>query len=235
MGEILLSAGDQNTRYYDHIADEYDELLKKDPQNTAVRQKVEKLFKQFVPDGIVLDFGGGTGQDLPWMQYHGYRVYFCEPSPKMRELAQAGARRPESSQIVFLDDAQANFVHWRERRPFQELVDGILSNFAVLNSIADIHTAFASLSSVLMPGGHLLALVLDGRRTTLIKKHTKAFLKSILSSRPVTLKIHHKEFSHTVYLHSFQQLKKAAGPFFIVDQNPEFAEFGFILLHFIKK
>jgi SAM-dependent methyltransferase len=235
MEDRRSSVKDQNTQYYDQIADDYDELLQKEPQNTAVRQKVEKLFKQFVPQGTILDFGGGTGQDLSWMANHGYKVYFCEPSSKMRKIAMTEFESLTNHQIMFLDDSNADFTVWPNQSPFPEKVDAILSNFAVLNSIADVEAVFIGLSSVLRPGGHAITLVLDGRRKMLLKKHLKAFVKSIFFSRPIVSKIHYKGFSHLVYLHSYQKLKMAAHPHFIVNKKSEFIEFGFMLLHFIKK
>ena len=57
----------QNISYYNEIAADYDAILQKDVNNTAVRLKLAAKFTTLVKSGRVLDFGGGTGQDLGWL------------------------------------------------------------------------------------------------------------------------------------------------------------------------
>src|SRR5690606_41359693 len=75
------------SHYYDVIATDYDRLIRADARNTVVRQSVQAYFSRKVDRPVVMDFGGGTGLDLPWLLPISRKIYFCEPSPKMRGVA----------------------------------------------------------------------------------------------------------------------------------------------------
>src|SRR5690349_3489834 len=73
-----------STAFYNHIAEDYNAQMNQDPHNERIRTETAGYLKSILRQGVVLDFGGGTGLDLPWLLQHNYKVIFCEPAPNMR-------------------------------------------------------------------------------------------------------------------------------------------------------
>src|SRR5438045_2580512 len=65
--------------FYDAVAAMYNTQMSSDLSNDLVRQQVADYFVSVVKEKNVIDFGGGTGLDLKWLQERGYTVFFCEP------------------------------------------------------------------------------------------------------------------------------------------------------------
>ena len=129
----------QNISYYDEIAADYDAILKKDVTNLEVRKKVAEKFTSLVKAGSVLDFGGGTGQDMGWLSMHHYNIFFCEPSNGMRQIAMNRSEKDfADAKIYFVDQNKTDFRKWEVVIPFESKVDAVLANFAVFNCIPDI-------------------------------------------------------------------------------------------------
>ena len=63
---IFMKSGRENILYYDAIANDYNDMLDKNPDR-IVREKVTTKFCSIVKASAVLDFGGGTGLDLDWL------------------------------------------------------------------------------------------------------------------------------------------------------------------------
>ena len=152
----------QNISYYDEIATDYDAIINKESANKIIRKKVSDKFISLVKGRLVLDFGGGTGQDLSWLLNNNYRVVFCEPSASMRRIAIDQHKNAFSgTKIDFLDGDKTDFRNWNEIFPFEQKVDAILANFAVINCIPDIDLLFKKLALAIKPGGILVALILE--------------------------------------------------------------------------
>ena len=73
------------TSYYDIIAKDYNSHMTISDNN--IRNYTIKSFKDNIPNGNILDFGGGTGLDLPFLVPDKYKVQFLEPSLNMRAIA----------------------------------------------------------------------------------------------------------------------------------------------------
>lgn len=220
----------QNVSYYDEIAMQYDEILDRENSNRITREKVKAAFCALVPAGGVLDFGGGTGKDLPWLTGNGYRVIFCEPSVNMREKAIS----LNYSGVIFLENNASNFVTWETESPFSEKVDAILANFAVINSIPDLRLLFKNLSMVIKPGGHLLMLVLNNTFQKRWRSHRVATILSLFTGSTLATDIQFNQRRQRVYLYTTRRIKKDALPYFYF-RAYHIKEPGFILMHFTRK
>jgi ubiquinone/menaquinone biosynthesis C-methylase UbiE len=101
--KISIKGNDANILYYDAIATEYDGQLNRDKRNFYIRDFVARKFVKVVSGRLVLDFGGGTGQDFGWLLNHQYQIVFCEPSHAMRQIAlDRRAHEFPGSDIFFL-------------------------------------------------------------------------------------------------------------------------------------
>jgi ubiquinone/menaquinone biosynthesis C-methylase UbiE len=198
-----------NIEYYNAIATEYNNMLKKD-LDIIIRQKVANQFCNIVRNGAVLDFGGGTGLDLSWLSDNNHTVYFCEPSAGMREIAISDHSDLPKNNIIFLDDLQADFRQWHLQLPFAEQVDAVLSNFAVLNCIQDIELLFQNLALVIKQRGHLMALVLTQKFAKMQRGNFYSILASLIHKKPVSVRISYKKHQQTVHIHSVKEIIKAS-------------------------
>ena len=66
---------ENNISYYNQVAGTYNAIMAEQETNNFVRDFVKTKFCDEVEDGLVLDFGGGTGLDLPWLTER-YEVIF---------------------------------------------------------------------------------------------------------------------------------------------------------------
>ncbi|GGB18844.1 glycosyltransferase [Puia dinghuensis] len=229
------SSRESNIRFYDAIAAEYDAILDKEESNRGIRQAVATRFMKTVPAGCVLDFGGGTGLDLKWLTKNRYNVIFCEPSRGMRD--QAIMRNMDllgSKQVIFLEDVRTDFSTWGKMMPFEQKVDAILSNFAVINSIQDIGLLFRNLALVVKPYGHFFALVLN-ERPHLFSSGLTGAVKSLIGGRLPEMKVNYRQCEQSVYLHPKKSIRKVSRPWFELYTCEPFGGMGFSLIHLIRK
>ena len=221
----------QNISYYDEIAAEYDAILNKDTKNAVVRKQVADRFMVAVKKGLVLDFGGGTGQDIDWLSWH-YKIIFCEPSAAMRKYA---AGRNAAKGIIFLDDSATDFREWSASFPFEQAVDAVLANFAVINCIPDIKLFFEKLAMVVKPGGTVMALILDNSLPKRLRSDTKATVQSFFSGSPVSISVNYNGNSQQVYIHSSKAIESATVKYFELKLFEPLQGSGFCLIHLIRK
>ena len=224
-----------NKEFYNLIAPQYNDQLKSDPTNEIVRTKVSRYFNEHVPKGRVLDFGGGTGLDLPWLLDQGYQIVFCEPSCGMRLNAKEKIQsHPYKDKILFLNDDETNTENWKPGLPISEPVDACIANFAVLNCIHNISHVFEKLGEVIMPGGHFVCNVLDARFKFLISRYFKSYLKSIFQKEMITYS-RHQNVEQEVYLHSLKKIEACARSYFNITHTFPLGGYGFTLLHLTRK
>lgn len=217
--------------FYDAIAGQYDAFLT--DHDAKARKVIAQVFKETVPRGVVLDFGGGTGLDLSWLQEHYSTVLFLEPSPKMREEAR---KKITSLEHVRFVDQETDFTAWSgQRLPFPEKTDGVLANFAVLNCIEDIATFFEKVALVTSKQCHVVAAVLDPHVNHILKKNSVLSALRILVSD--TLTIHHQRDGvlHETFVHTLRKLKNAASPYFDMLSSTAIPSSDFVLVIFARK
>ena len=226
----------QNILYYDKIAADYDAILHKDPTNADARKKVADKFTALVKTGRVLDFGGGTGQDLGWLVQHHYDIVFCEPSTVMRQIAlERNNKEFPGARIFFIDHDKTDFRNWDKVFPFEPKADAVLANFAVINCIPDIDLLFTKLAAMINPGGIILALILDNSLTKRLQSNRKDTIKSFFNGNPVKIEIENKDQRQVVYIHTMNAIKKASSDNFKFKQAERLQGSGFTLIHLVRQ
>jgi SAM-dependent methyltransferase len=233
---ICMDFREKNILFYDAIAAEYDEQLKNDKKNIYVRELVAKKFIQVAKARLVLDFGGGTGQDLEWLLKHQYQIIFCEPSKAMRQIARGreSLKFPDSA-IIFFENEQADFRKWTDSFPFEQKVDAVLANFAVLNCIREIDELFNKLAIALKPGGHVIALVLDDHIINYLQSQPLSTIRSLIFGGPIRLFVNHNMHQQEVYVHSIRNIRNACKRKFDLISGVRLKDYGFRLIHLIRK
>lgn len=224
---------EQNIAYYDFIAGQYDDTLNRESSNAIVRKKVAEKFGEVAGNGLILDFGGGTGRDLEWLTRLNSRIILCEPSAGMREIAMRNHHQNNS--VFFLNAGNTDFYTWHHTLPFMEKVDAVLSNFAVFNCIRDISSLFKSLALVMKPGAHLMALILDNRFEKMMQMSRRKTIGSVVFRVPFKFYVHSSRQRQTVYIHTDKAIKKASGKFFKFINKEDWEEYGFCLVHLVRK
>lgn len=226
----------QNILYYDKIAADYDAILYKDPTNADARKKVADKFTALVKTGRVLDFGGGTGQDLGWLVQHHYDIVFCEPSTVMRQIALERSNKEfPGACIFFINHDKTDFRNWDKVFPFEPKADAVLANFAVINCIADIDLLFTKLAAMINPGGIILALILDNSLTKRLQSNRKDTIKSFFNGNTVKIEIENKDQRQVVYIHTMNAIKKASAGNFEFKQAERLQGSGFTLIHLVRQ
>ena len=233
-GNELISSA--NISYYDKIADQYDSILHGDEKNILIRNRVAEYFVRFINSGNVIDFGGGTGLDLPWLVQQPYRISFCEPSESMRRLAiQKKLEGLPGSSLEFLVGEQSDFRNWNTEFPFRQKINAVLANFAVVNCIPDIRLLFAKLALVMDPGGMVVALVLDGSLGRKFRSNLKGTVRFLFTGRPVDFHIEYNGQRQLVNLYSSREIRKASNGKFHLVHHERWRGFGFSLIHLVRK
>jgi ubiquinone/menaquinone biosynthesis C-methylase UbiE len=188
---------------YDELAGEYDAAMAAVSQNIITRRFVkEKVLAMTTGHMVALDFGGGTGMDLEWLSEAFDKVFFVEPSSRMRQQA---LERAHGLHNVHFSEA-ADFRMWFGR-PFAPAPTVVLANFGVLNSILSIENFFSSLQRVTGDQALVFALMLDtipGESSFLRQLGNR--WKLAFARRPV---IFHGEVHHTI-IHPLKSIHKAS-------------------------
>ena len=132
---------------FDSAAVAYDRQWSQSPAGVVQREAVwRELAKVFGAGDRVLDLGCGTGEDAEWLARRGVHVTGIDPSPEMVRRARA---KGVAATVGDVSVATGSF-------------DGVLSNFAALNCVADPASLREPLSSLVRRGGHL-ALCIFGK------------------------------------------------------------------------
>ena len=231
-----ININQQNISYYDEIAADYDAILKKDETNLEVRKKVAEKFTSLVKAGSVLDFGGGTGQDMGWLSAHHYNIFFCEPSNGMRQIAMNRSEKDfAEAKIYFVDQNKTDFRKWEVVIPFESKVDAVLANFAVFNCIPDIELVFKNLSVVLNPGGIIIAVILNSSLRKRLQSNLKGTIQSLFNGEAVKIRIDHNGLQQQVYFHTCNAIKKASSNNFEFKHVERLPGSDFLVIHLIRK
>jgi SAM-dependent methyltransferase len=132
---------------FDGVAPTYDRAWSQSPAGRVQREAVwRELTKVFRAGDHVLDLGCGTGDDAEWLASRGIRVTGIDPSTEMVQRARA---KGVAATVGDISVATGSF-------------DGVLSNFAALNCVADPGSLREPLSSLVRSGGHV-ALCMFGK------------------------------------------------------------------------
>ena len=192
--KISDSLGNRNILYYDAIAADYDKIMSEDDRNLYIRSVVSRKFLSVVHGGYVLDFGGGTGQDLGLA--HSAPISYCilRTIPGNAGDRDEKTRNKNSLNLLSFFSKMNGLTssNWKDFFPFGQQMDAVLANFAVLNCIPDLDSLFDKLTLALKSGGHVLALVLDDHLLMRLRSNTREAIGSLFSGNPVKLHIDYK-------------------------------------------
>jgi ubiquinone/menaquinone biosynthesis C-methylase UbiE len=151
---MTSSSGDRARVFYDTIAANYDALL----DTTEARQHRDCFWRLAAallpPNARVLDFGAGTGVDAAHLAASGHTVTAYDVSPGMmavlreRCAAQIGGGSIQTV-VGSLEDLRAAIGP-------AAVFDAVLSNFAVLSLIRDLHPVLRFFGTIVRPGGRLI-------------------------------------------------------------------------------
>ncbi|HLY70907.1 MAG TPA: methyltransferase domain-containing protein [Puia sp.] len=217
--------------FYDFIARDYNGQMTK--SDDEVRKRVMNIFSSMVPGGLALDFGGGTGLDLPWL-VNKYVVYFLEPSTAMRSIAKDSlAQTGNNPKIV---EENTDFHEWSAGHlPFTQKMNGILANFAVLNCIQDIACLFEKLQLLCAQNAMVVATVLDTSFLRAVDLYSLKAAVKILLHIPVRTENNYREMQQDVFLHTRFQYRTAAKKYFNVISYSAIKSSHFAVLILSKK
>ncbi len=112
------------------------------------------------PGARLFDFGAGPGVDVRFFAEQGFTVDAYDVDPLMRAYFSAHCRDfIDSGQVTLDDGTYRDFL----RRPVadQRRADLVISNFAPLNLVDDLHELFGKFAALSGPQGKVLASVLN--------------------------------------------------------------------------
>lgn len=226
-----------SNEYYNSISYKYDDILNSNPLNIKIRNEVKQYFLKNIMGKYVLDFGEGTGNDLEWLTEAGYNVLFCEPANGMRNIAIKNYKYLESSgRVTFLKSDTSDYLKWsKDKPPFNEKVDAILSNFVVLNSINELEMLSKKLFLVTYPGSHFLFAVLNLNLRRFLSRNIPGIIISALNGDGLSIKISDGDLSLNTYLHTKRKLIRSMKKHFNYVSNFPLTGRVFNLYNFVRK
>ena len=145
---------------FDAVAEEYDARFTNSAIGRAQRQSVwREMDRVFRPGQHILEINCGTGVDALHLASPDIRVCACDASPKMIDVARRRLEAlPYRGSVEFRVLATEQIAQMENEGPY----DGILSNFAGLNCVADLQGVARDLARLIKPGGKAV-LCLFGR------------------------------------------------------------------------
>lgn len=226
----------ESNQYYNNISLKYDDTLNSNPNNSKMRNEVRQYFLKHVSGKYVLDFGGGTGRDLWWLIQNEFKVYFCEPSTGMREVAINNFQNSSSSsKIIFLDDEKSNYQNWNKNNiPLEKKADGILANFAVFNSIKQLDVLSEKLALISDNDTRLIITVLDVTLKKILSRDFPSILNLYLRGNGLATKARDENHQMIVYLHTKTKLIKSLRKYFNYVESFPITGNTFRLIHFLR-
>jgi ubiquinone/menaquinone biosynthesis C-methylase UbiE len=145
---------------FDAIAEEYDSRFTNSLIGRAQRESVWlEMDRLFRPGQRILDINCGTGVDAMHLTARGIHVVACDASPEMVAVAR---RRQVASAIRNHADIRVLAIEQIGQLEKEGLRDGVISNFAGLNCVADLRSVARDLARLVKPGGRVI-LCLFGR------------------------------------------------------------------------
>jgi ubiquinone/menaquinone biosynthesis C-methylase UbiE len=145
---------------FDAVATEYDARFTNSFIGKAQRESVwAEMDRVFLPGHRVLEINCGTGVDALHLAARGIQVVACDASTEMIGVAR---RRLDTSPLRDFVDFRALATEQIDQLEYEGPFDGVLSNFAGLNCMADLGPVARDMARLLRPGGKAI-LCLFGR------------------------------------------------------------------------
>ncbi|MFZ6013762.1 MAG: methyltransferase domain-containing protein [Bacteroidota bacterium] len=228
---MALSNIESVIAFYDAVADDYNSHMTMADKNT--RNLVRDIFKQHVSGGTVLDFGGGTGLDLPWLLEQ-YNIIFLEPSLGMRAVARKNITAGKDK-LKFVEHPLIISEWSLENLPFPEKVNGVIANFAVLNCIGNIEEFFKKVALVCQRNANVVVTVLDASPLKIWRQYSLRAVLRLLLFGKITVHHQHKGKFHETHVYSAAAIRKSSGSFFSLKSQVLLPQSDFAVFVFSKK
>jgi SAM-dependent methyltransferase len=113
------------------------------------------------PRAKLFDFGAGPGIDARFFAEHGYTIDAYDVDPRMREFFSDHCRDLIGSGRVTLDGSAYREFLTRTAAGNGGRADLVISNFAPLNLVDDLHELFEKFNTLTAPTGRIFASVLS--------------------------------------------------------------------------
>ena len=157
---IAWQSPTHRTAPFDAVAGEYDSRFTNSMIGRAQRESVwQEMDRVFRPGQRILDINCGTGVDALRLSSRGIHVVACDASPEMVAVARRRLHASANRDHVNLRVLAIEEIGQLEK---EGLHDGVLSNFAGLNCVADLRCVARDLARLVRPGGTAI-LCLFGR------------------------------------------------------------------------
>ena len=157
---IAWQSPTHRTAPFDAVARAYDARFTSSLIGRAQRESVWlEMDHLFRPGQRVLEINCGTGVDALHLAARGIHVVACDASPEMVAVAR---RRVDVSPYRDHVDLRVLAIEQIGQIENEGLYDGVLSNFAGLNCVADLRCVARGLARLVKPGGRAI-LCLFGR------------------------------------------------------------------------
>lgn len=206
---------------FDTIALQFDlrfgQWLSVAAQRRAVRAA---LLQVFPPGGLILELGGGTGEDAMFLAERGFEMFLTDPSPSMVSLTKTKLTPFNARADVLAGEELEDFAS-RHLSAGGALFDGAFSNFAPLNCIVDLEPVARGLARLLKPGaaailvlfgtlcpGEMVTEVLQGRPRQALRRLKRGKIQAQLA----------KHHFHVIY-HRRAALLRAFAPWFVLEKR----------------
>lgn len=145
-----------------HTGAEYAQAITARASDRRARSAFRELVLRLAqPGGALLDFGAGAGLDARYFAERGFRVRAYDNDPRMCEFLARHCQDLIASGRIEVEAGSYEEFLARGRAGERQRVDLVTANFAPLNLIADLPALFARLHTLIVPGGRIVASVLD--------------------------------------------------------------------------
>jgi len=146
------------TTPFDELAEDYDRSFTHSACGRSLRARVwERAAKLFAGRERILDLGCGTGEDAVHLARAGHRVVAVDASPEMIRIARLKAAAAGVGDRIEFHVMTLEAVH---ALPRDEPLDGVFSNFGVINCVADPRRLAGTLAGRLARRAPLLFVVM---------------------------------------------------------------------------
>ena len=206
---------------FDAIAPNFDSRFGAWLSVTAQRRAVRAaLMREFPAAGRILELGGGTGEDASFLAERGYDVLLTDPSPTMVEVAGTKLEPLGARAEVAAGEDMEVFAE-RYLAADGDRFDGVFSNFAPLNCVADLSPVVHGLARLLKPGAPAM-LVLFGTLcpgemvTEVLRGRPHLALRRLMHGQ-APARLGKREF-HVVY-HRKSAMVRAFAPWFVLERR----------------
>jgi SAM-dependent methyltransferase len=186
-------------------------------QRRAVRSA---LLQAFPAGGRILEVGGGTGEDAVFLAQRGFEVFLTDPSPAMVSVARTKLLPLGAEAAVAAAEDMESFAE-NYLATGGRLFDGIFSNFAPLNCVADLSPLARALGRLLKPEAPALLVVFGtfcpGEMVTELLRGRPHLALRRCRRGEIPARLAGHEF-HVVY-HRRAALVRAFAPWFTLDER----------------